>query len=144
MATLASSGVQAQRIYKWTDAEGNTVYSQTPPPPGIKAERIRGAPRPPEDPDEAMQALRERAEAFTERRDDRLLVEKEGQAALDKKKQIDEICAKLRKNLETLQNNSRIREQSGEGSESVIITEEQRQERIKSTQERVQKECAAK
>jgi hypothetical protein len=142
-AVFAVAAAPGERIYKWTDVDGNTVYSQTPPPPGIKAERIQGAPRPPEDPDKVMQELRERAEDFSERRDDRLTLEKDGQEALDRKKQVEEICAQLRKNLETLQNNSRIREQR-EGEEPVVLAEEQRQERIKTTQERIQKECTSK
>ena len=140
MAMMLVPAVDAARIYKWTDADGNTVYSQTPPPPGVKAERIAGAPPPPEDPDKAMQALRERAEGFAGRREDRAILEKEGQEALDRKKKQDDICSKLRQNLETLQNNPRIRE-TKEGGEPVVLGEEQRQERIKSTQERIQKEC---
>ncbi|MBN1378493.1 MAG: DUF4124 domain-containing protein [Gammaproteobacteria bacterium] len=140
VTTLALTDGWAERIYKWKDADGQTVYSQTPPPEGIRAERLSGAPRSPEDPVEAMNQLRERAEAFAGRREDRLLVEKEGQQALEEKKKRDEICATLRKNLETLQNNPRVRDQS-EGKEPVVITEEQRQANIKSTQERIQKEC---
>jgi hypothetical protein len=130
----------AAKYYKWIDEDGHTVYSQTPPPRGIKAERVKGAPPPAEDPEEAMKTLRERAEAFSERRDDRLTLEKEGEEALERKKQQDKICETLRKNLDTLKNSSRVRE-TIEGKEPVVLGEEQRQARIKKTQERIQKEC---
>lgn len=134
---------RADRIYKWVDRDGNTVYSQTPPPAGIQAERIRGAPPPPEDPEAAMKKLRERAEAFNERRDERINKEQREQEEADTKQKQSGICAKLKKDLQTLQTNTRIREVK-EGKEPVVLGEEQRQAKIKSIQERIQKECTSK
>ncbi len=33
-------------VYRWVDADGNVVYSQVPPPPGVEAERMTLEPPP--------------------------------------------------------------------------------------------------
>ncbi len=140
LAISISSSLYAEKIYKWVDEDGNIVYSQTPPAGGGKAERITNIQPPPVDPVEAMKALRERTEAFKQRREDRMLVAEEGEQALEQKKHQEKLCARLKKNLQTLQNNPRIR-QNAKGKEPVVMTEEKRLEQIKSTKARIQKEC---
>ena len=58
-------------IYKWTDSSGEVHYTQTPPPEGIAAQEIEGAPPPAESQQtihEEQLRLQERLEAFDERR----------------------------------------------------------------------------
>lgn len=43
VAALAASGaVQAQKLYKWLDPQGNVRYSDQPPPPGVRVLREAG------------------------------------------------------------------------------------------------------
>jgi len=37
---LATIDVAAQQVYRWVDAAGTTHFSNSPPPPGVTAERI--------------------------------------------------------------------------------------------------------
>jgi hypothetical protein len=37
---LSSAGAQTQFMYKYLDADGKTAYSNKPPPPGVKFEKI--------------------------------------------------------------------------------------------------------
>lgn len=143
LALAAAIGAPAPadaRIYKWTDADGNTVYSQQPPPSGVKAEQVDEAPPPSEDPEAAMESLRERADAFDERREDRQKSDEEREAAAEREKRQKEVCEQLRENLRVLQTNNQVREQ-GEDGEYKMLPEEQRQARIESTRERIENEC---
>ncbi len=140
LALFLSTGTYAEKIYKWVDENGITVYSEIPPKKSIPSESLRQTPDSPVDPAEAIKKLREQIEAFDQRREDRLFAAKEGEEALQIKQRRDKICTRLRKNLQTLQTNTRIR-QKVEGKEPVVLTEEQRLGQIKSTQERIQKEC---
>ena len=40
---LTAGAADAQKIYKWTDAEGRVQYTQTPPPDGFKVEQSQVA-----------------------------------------------------------------------------------------------------
>jgi hypothetical protein len=127
-------------IYKWVDENGQTVYSETPPPRGTSATRLKDAPPPPVDPNEAMNSLRSRADAFEKRQEERSNAENETQQSAEREKQTRENCERLRKNLETLSNNPQVREKTGE-DDYRVVPEEERQARIQETRERIQKEC---
>lgn len=136
---LLTAPVEAA-IYKWTDENGQTVYSETPPPKGTTGTRLKEAPPPPVDPNAAMENLRNRAEAFEKRQEELGKQESDTQQSAEREKQVQENCERLRNNLEILTTNNQVREQTGEG-EYTVLGEEQRQARIKATQERIQKEC---
>ena len=57
--TLASSAAAA--LYKWTDAQGRTVYSDQPPSTSVKSEQLR-APPPPANPNAAKELAQREAE----------------------------------------------------------------------------------
>ncbi len=57
--TLPSSAVAA--LYKWTDAQGRTVYSDQPPSTSVKSEQLR-APPPPANPNAAKELAQREAE----------------------------------------------------------------------------------
>jgi hypothetical protein len=127
-------------IYKWTDENGQTVYSETPPPKGTAGTRLKEAPPPPVDPNAAMETLRNRAEAFGKRQEGRDKQENEKQQSAERDKQNQENCKQLRNNLQILTTNNQVREKTGEG-DYTVLGEEQRQARIRETRERIQKEC---
>jgi len=37
---LLALPAQADKVYKWVDAEGNTQYTQTPPPPSVQTDTV--------------------------------------------------------------------------------------------------------
>lgn len=69
LAALALAAPASAALYKWTDANGRTVYSDQPPPPNVKSEVIGGAP-PPADPD-AVKDMANREAEFRKRQTDR-------------------------------------------------------------------------
>ena len=59
---LIASGMAAAATYKWTDAQGRTVYSDQPPPSAnVKTEQLR-APPPPANPNAAKELAEREAE----------------------------------------------------------------------------------
>jgi hypothetical protein len=128
-------------IYKWVDESGQTVYSETPPPKGTAASRLKEPPPPPVDPNTAMGSLRNRAEAFEQRQGKRDEEKSEARQSAEDKKQTQEKCDKVRQNLETLTVHTQVREKTGE-SEYTVLSEEQRQAKIKKMQDYLQKECS--
>ena len=140
--TASTAWAAGVKIYKWVDDNGSVIYSQTPPPKGTEAKKIKAPPPAPVDPIEAMNTLRKRAEAFGKRRDDRLENEQKDTEASDQAKKQGDMCSKLRKNLSDMQSSAQIQVKDEDGK-IRIIGEEDRQQRIKSTKGRIQKECSA-
>ena len=59
---LSASGMVAAATYKWTDAQGRTVYSDQPPPSAnVKSEQLRPPP-PPANPNAAKELAEREAE----------------------------------------------------------------------------------
>jgi len=56
----------AQSMYKWVDEKGRTVFSETPPPAGVKGEKIEVRTQPAEKP--AVENWKQREQQSRERR----------------------------------------------------------------------------
>jgi len=130
-------------IYKWTDSSGEVHYTQTPPPEGIAAQEIEGAPPPAESQQtihEEQLRLQERLEAFDERR-----AEQENEEAIKKQaketKEINEKnCFTAKNNLAKLQQGGIKRYLTPEG-EVIRLTDEDRQRRITEANNQVEQYC---
>lgn len=126
----------AARVYKWVDEEGNVHYSQTLPP-GQQGESIKD---PPEvDTEAAIEELKQDQDAFTERRAQEQQRHAEEQKLAADAEEIARRCDTLRSNLAGLLDTQRIYE--GEGDARRRIGEEERQARIKSTEQAIAKDC---
>ena len=127
-------------IYKWTDDTGEVQYSQTPPPPGIEAKRIEGAPPPADDPEKIRQNLQERLEKL----DDQKAMEDEDYALQKKRKEAMEIdrenCKTARSNLAALQQGGQKRYLLPNG-EVRYLTEEDRSKRIEEARSQIKEFC---
>lgn len=135
---MAATPIQAA-MYKWVDENGQTVYSQTPPPSGKQgAERIKAPPRPPSN--TAQQKTQDNAATSGERRNEKKTQEedkkKSQQAEANRKKHCDE----MRQDIETLTTKPVVR-RTGEDGESAVLTAEEREADIKVLRERLKKEC---
>ena len=136
MVTLSANAA----IYKWVDENGQTVYSETPPPRGTQASRLKKQAAPSTDPQKAMEELRTRAEEFSKRRDEKVQGKEDVAKKDDQAKAQQERCKQLKTNLEALSSGQRIRETKPDG-ESAYLDDTQKQARLKSTQESISKEC---
>jgi hypothetical protein len=130
-------------IYKWIDDSGEVHYTQTPPPGGIAAQNIQGAP-PHAEPTQAIdgeqQKLQQQLDAFEERR-----AEQQKQEELENLgKEVDKIdqenCHAAQTNLANLQQGGIKRYLTPDG-EVIRLTEEDREQRLSEAQEQVKKYC---
>ncbi len=143
----------ASTLYKWVDENGNIVYSQSMPPHGAKVlqqPRIRGL-KTPETPaanevpvdtasEEAPQQAQTTSSASTpgpgEEEPARNLTE-------EQQEQYREYCNNLRMNLELLKQPKRVYVNTEDGGRHYLGDEE-REEKIRTTNEKISKHCQEK
>lgn len=138
----------AEKFYKWTDAQGATHYSETPPPdPATKASAVKVQTRLPSGSAEA-------AEDLQKQRDSANKTAKEGKDKKDSdskdakktstpaggkaSEKYAEKCKQLQANLQTMQEHARIKI-SDEKGEARILTQEEKD----SKQDDIQREIKA-
>ena len=99
LLTMTCAGVASAALYKWTDAQGRTVYSDQPPA-NAKAEQMRPPP-PPANPNAAKE-LAQREADFRKRQTESI----ETAAKTDKERgdsaKLTEACAKAKGQLKQL------------------------------------------
>jgi hypothetical protein len=143
MITAITPAVAAS--YKWVDENGQTVYSQTPPPAGTQGvERVKAAPRAPSNSGTAgtaAQKTKDDAAAFNERQSDKKTQQQDKKKMQEADAQRKEHCDGMRADIETLVNKPIVRRSSEDGSESKVLTAEEREADVKILRERVKKEC---
>ena len=142
LLSVFSTGVQA-KIYKWTDANGQTHYTATPPPgkktnaTNIEA-KIRSAAGKYRAPTKSAETEKTNVAQNNDEQDPSKK-DIEGLAGPDK--QLIKYCNGQRKNIEQLTKNFR-NIWIGQDGKKVKLTQEQRKEKILSLQKRVQEDCA--
>ena len=115
------------QVYKWTDANGQVHYSQTPPPEPRTVEAVT---LPKSSTDEATKArLHKIVEGVNERREDRMQANAEGEEAVERRKQIEAFCKQARKQKALLQSQESVSAQQADGT-LLNISDEERAERL--------------
>ena len=124
-------------MYKWVDDEGNTHYTQSPPPGDIEAKTID--PPPKINPDHAKEQLENRQELLQQARDGRHQAvdqkRKEEQDLAGKKAECDKAEARL-----ASYQRPRVNLLDEDGNPSRA-TEEQRQAELAKSRELIKKLC---
>jgi hypothetical protein len=141
LITVATTLANAA-VYKWVDENGQTIYSQTPPPAGTgSVERIKAPPRPSSNSGTPAQKSKNDAAALNEPQSEKKTQEQDKkklqQAETERKKHCDE----MREDVDTLINKPIVRRTSENGGESVVLTTEEREADVKVLRERLKKEC---
>ncbi|MDR0737011.1 MAG: DUF4124 domain-containing protein [Zoogloeaceae bacterium] len=138
LSFAAFSAAQAE-VYKWKDAQGRTIISDTPQP-GKKATAIPSAMPDPVD-DSSVKTLDDQDLEFKKRQKEREAAEKkqnEETAAAAKK---SEACERSRRNLNMLESGARI-SQSNEKGEREYMSDQQREEEISRARRNIQENCS--
>jgi len=136
---ISAPSVEAQ-IYKWTDADGNVHYTQTPPPGGMPAETLNPSTGIPS----ATGKKPSLAEELSDKQPDKEAVNKEveQQQAQPTAAEIAERkrkCENVRARLVSLQR-PRVSTVDESGNR-VRLSEEQRQTQIKETKRLLKENC---
>ena len=124
----------AATVYKWVDESGVTHFSEHPPK-NTETTLIKpktGHSEPVNYDDKGKALSEEASKAAAESKE---AAEKLAEAMKD-----PERCASARKNLETLQNNARVKVK-GEDGEYRFLTQDEMQDRLKTTQDAVRESC---
>ena len=130
--------VAQAEVYKWKDAQGRTVISDTPQP-NKKATAVPSATPDPAD-DGVVKTLDDQELEFKKRQEEREAAEKkqnEEAAAATRKA---EACERSRRNLSMLESGTRIA-QSNEKGEREYIDDQQRQAEISRVRRNIQENC---
>lgn len=140
IALLLAPGLAIGASYQWTDADGNTVYSQLPPPAGRQAARVIAPPPPPAEPEAAKNKLREMQRELADTREDRELEDKKQQQAGAEADRRAENCRKAKSNLQILQQGTRQLIREGDGAYRRY-TPEERAKKTAEYQQVVKENC---
>lgn len=130
----------AAEMYKWTDANGNTIYSQTPPPEEFKQQSKTIAPLPP--PTGGIKprtSLEERMEALNKRLAEREQRDQEKQQAKEKQAKRLADCQNSQANLNKLNSHRRLTEV--ENGQATLMTIEQRMQKMQEMQTFLDENC---
>ncbi len=127
-------------VYKWVDQQGETHYSQSPPPRNQKAELIKAPPPPAINPADAQLEVDELIAQQVEDRKAR----QEQQAVVQEVAEQEAIrrqnCQTAKHNLQQYQDNLGRRYVNDDGN-VTRIKEEVRQQKIKDQQNNIQEFC---
>jgi hypothetical protein len=139
LALLLGAGTSsAQKIYKYIDKDGNTIYSQRAPI-GVNAQEINPRIRTvtPEEAKAALKRLGDRANSTTQDRKD---AQQQVADEVEANKRNEENCEKTKKNLDILNNSARVQSTSSDGS-LTYLTDKEKQRRLKQAQVQVSSFC---
>jgi len=124
-------------IYKWVDDDGKTNYTQLPPPPGYKSEKVREAASPGVAPAPSATVLQERFEEKQKERENKAAV-----AGQEKKNaEIRRLnCDAATGNLTALEQEGQRRYMNADG-ELLRPTDKERQKLIDQARQQMEKYC---
>jgi Skp family chaperone for outer membrane proteins len=136
---LVSFSMAGAQTYKWIDENGVVSYSQIPPP-GHDAETLDAAPQTYGDSKQANTELKALQQKLEDIREDRKLAKETEAKKREKEQTKQQNCTAARNNLRNLEALGRRLLKTSDG-EYVRLTEDERQKRIKETEEQIRINC---
>jgi hypothetical protein len=136
----ASPAADTQYIYKWTDDQGEVQFTQFPPP-GRKAERLRGASPPAQSPEISENDLQKQVETMEQQNKEQLQGAKDAKQRAEIQKIRSSNCETANKNLVNLQRGGNIRYMGPDGN-VIRLTDEERQKRIEEANAQIKENCS--
>lgn len=126
--------------YKWTDDDGNTVYSQIPPNDDRRVTRTDAPPPPAENPQDAQRELQQLQQRLEDAREDRQLQAEKQREATQQDSVREQNCRKARTNLRSLREKARQLINTGDG-QYRRYTPEERADMEARYQEVIERNC---
>ncbi|MBS0318931.1 MAG: DUF4124 domain-containing protein [Proteobacteria bacterium] len=127
-------------MYKWTDANGRVVYSDQPPPDGVKAEMIGPAP-PPANPNATREMANKEAE-LKKRQMDRADADAKAQKDQAQSQQRRDLCLVVRGKIKDIEGGAQVYSYNDKG-ERVIADDAGRKAEIAKLRESETKFCGS-
>ncbi len=141
LATALGTGppVQAAKLYKWVDEQGNVTYSQRKPPDReSETIRLRSATLDSSGAQGKLDELNGRVKAQQEDRD---FVENSATATAERDERRGKNCETARENLRILKTSPRVQDKNADG-ESYFLDESGIQGKIVATQRQIDNNCS--
>ena len=133
----------AQPFYKWTDEQGSTHYTQTPPPQK-PVKKLNINTHVPVDSASEIKKLSEQSAANQKAAavDEKATAKSKEEAAADaeRRKKNSDACSQLKASLAQLQSGQRLRTYGADG-ERVYLTEEAKASQIQQETSQIQNDC---
>lgn len=126
-------------MYRWVDEQGQTHFSQVPPPSG-GATRLAQPAADPVGNSDTVQQMNQQWQQLQDRRDERREQEQEQQEDQQVQARRQDNCRAARNNLDVLQGPSN-RLIKAPGEDYRRLTEEERQERIRQAEQIIERDC---
>jgi hypothetical protein len=137
-ALWGGAPVQAGKLYKWVDEQGNVTYSQTKPPDReAEAIRLRSATLDASGARDRLDELNERAAA---QQKDREFAENSATATAERDERMASNCKIARENMRILRTTSRIQDKDANG-EPYFLDEAGIQAKMADTQRQIDNNC---
>jgi hypothetical protein len=137
-ALCAAPPVQAAKLYKWVDEQGNVSYSERKPPDReSETIRLRGATLDSSGAQEKLDKLNEQAEA---QQKDREFAGNSATATAERDERMTSNCKIARQNMRILRTTSRIQDKDANG-EPYYLDEAAIQAKIAETQRQIDNNC---
>jgi len=127
-------------LYKWTDANGRVVYSDQPPPGGVKSEVVGPAP-PPANPN-AVKEMASQDQEMRKRQLDRAEAEKKAEKDRSLATRRQDLCLIVRGKIKDLGASQVAVYKYNDKGERVYMDDAERRKEIEANQELEKKYCA--
>lgn len=137
---LAAIQAPAEGFYKYTDADGNVVYSQFAPDQGRSDAEVIPPPPPPAEPARARAQLEQRLQQAADNREDRQLAAEEAAEAAETARIARQRCDAARHNLQGLAGAARQLFKLPDGSYRRL-TDDERETRRRELEQVVEESC---
>lgn len=134
--------IVSAEMYRWTDDQGNTIYSQSPPPDARPVTKVAPPPKPSTDEaSAARERLDRQIEQLNAENEKKLEAKKEQEKQQQEAAKNRERCELAKKNLEIMKSRPPNTLYSIGGEEYKRFTPEEYEAQIKSYEETVKKYC---
>ena len=136
---LFSVADAASTAYKWVDASGKTIYSQTPPPVGVPYEIVEQADARSSSLNNSRSSSNSLQDQVAKAEEARLQKKEEDQRIAESEQIKKETCAQAKTNLTALTSRGQVTIKEGDLYRK--LTEEERQSRISDVKSQISEFC---
>lgn len=138
LIVVFSQSVVATKMYSYIDENGQRVYTQFQPKPGLEAEIVKPPPPPPSTAQESQDKLASDIAKDKEQKEKRLEAGKKAKVDAENQKIMQKNCETARKNLQALNTKGRVKLVDQDGKP---IDDEGRKAKLKQAQEAIKNNC---
>ncbi|MRX28278.1 DUF4124 domain-containing protein [Kangiella sp. HZ709] len=140
-AFTMNAAIAGEVIYKWKDSNGNIKYTQSKPPSGIDYVTIRNRTSTKTDAVKTFEAKSEVVDPVAEEQDKVIAAQNADKNRVDaiNAQRAEKNCVISKNNLEALNRSTRI--QIEENGERRMLTDEERNNRLKEAKDNIAKFC---